>query len=307
VEAFLAHLRDGREASTHTLRAYRHELAGLLAWLGREAPQVATVADLAAPLLRACIADRAGGDGGHGRSPSPASVARTVAALRAFGRFLATSERLGANPAALLRAPRVGRKLPHYLETAEIEALLAAPAGDGEAAVRDRAMLEMLYSTGMRVGELVALDDRHLDLIGGVARLRGKGRKERLAPLGTPAVRAFESYRAIRDATHGRDTAGRGSFLSVAGAKRGGGGGRRLSTRDVQRILAKHIALTGLSPKTSPHTLRHSFATHLVQAGADIRVVQELLGHSSLNTTQIYTHLTIEALREVYRRAHPRA
>ncbi len=169
---------------------------------------------LQAALLRAYVAARAGGAGGA--APAPASVARTVAALRAFGRFLAVTERLGANPAALLRAPRVGRKLPHYLETDALERLLAAPQGDGEAATRDRAILEVLYSTGLRVGELVALHDRSLDLIGGVALLRGKGRKERLAPLGRPAVRAFEAYRAVRDAAHGRDQGGRASFLSVA-------------------------------------------------------------------------------------------
>jgi integrase/recombinase XerC len=301
--AFIAHLRDARQASEHTLRAYRHELDGLLAWLGRSAQAGTAVAELSPVLLRSWISERAGAAG----SVSPATLARTVAALRAFGRFLATSERLPANPALMLRAPRVGRPLPHYLEAAQIEALLLAPSGPDEAPLRDRAMLELLYSTGMRVGELVALEDRHLDLIGQVARLRGKGRKERLAPLGEPAIRAFEAYRSARDQHHGPAVSGRASFLSVSTAKRASGGGRRLSTRDVGRIVARHLAAAGLSSRTSPHTLRHSFATHLVQAGADIRAVQELLGHSSLNTTQIYTHLTIEALREVYDRAHPRA
>ena len=251
----------------------------------------------------AWLGERAGAAG----SISPATLARTVAALRAFGRFLATSERLPANPALMLRSPRVGRPLPHFLEGHQVEALLLAPSGAGEAGLRDRAVLELLYSTGMRVGELVALEDRHLDLIGRVARLRGKGRKERLAPLGAPAIRAFEDYRCERDRQHGPARAGRASFLSVAAAKRASGGGRRLTTRDIGRIVARHCAAAGLPARTSPHTLRHSFATHLVQAGADIRAVQELLGHSSLNTTQIYTHLTIEALREIYDRAHPRA
>ena len=199
------------------------------------------------------------------------------------------------------------RKLPHYLETHDLEALLAAPQGDDESALRDRAILETLYSTGMRVSELVGMNDRDLDLIGGIVRVRGKGRKERLAPVGMPAVRAIEAYRVARDAKHGRDTAERGTFLSSAKAKRGGGGGRRISDVDVRRRLAHHLAAAGLSSRTTPHTLRHSFATHLLRAGADIRVVQELLGHRSLNTTQIYTHLTIEALRQVYRKAHPRA
>lgn len=303
IDAFLSHLRDARQSSPHTLRAYAHELAIFLEWSLSEQPAGCTVADLTPLLLRHWLAARVGQE----RGPAPATLARTVAALRAFGRFLAVTERLMANPAVLLRSPRVGRKLPHYLESRDIEALLSAPAGVDEQALRDRAILEMLYSTGMRVGELVAIEDRHLNLIGSVVLLRGKGRKERLAPLGAPAVRAFEQYQVARDREHGRSVSGRASFLSCGTAKYHSGGGRRLSTRDVGRILSRHLAAAGLSPKTSPHTLRHSFATHLVQAGADIRAVQELLGHSSLNTTQIYTHLTIEALREVYRKAHPRA
>jgi integrase/recombinase XerC len=305
VDAFLAHLRDARDASLHTQRAYRHELHGWLAWYRAQGLGDLPVGALDAFSLRRWLADRAGGT--DGASPSAATLARSVAALRAFGKFLATSERLTTNPAALLRSPKVRRKLPHYLETHELEMLLAAPQGDDEAALRDRAILETLYSTGMRVSELVGLNDRDLDLIGGIARVRGKGRKERLAPVGMPAVRAIEAYRRARDAAHGRGAETRGTFLSSAKAKRGAGGGRRISDVDVRRRLAFHLASAGLSSRTTPHTLRHSFATHLLRAGADIRVVQELLGHRSLNTTQIYTHLTIEALREVYRKAHPRA
>ncbi len=306
VTAFLDHLRDARDASVHTQRAYRHELAGWLAWYQAQGLGDLPVTALDPFSLRRWLADRAGGDGGT-TAPSAATLARSVAALRAFGKFLATTERLPANPAALLRSPKVRRKLPHYLETHDLEALLAAPQGDDESALRDRAILETLYSTGMRVSELVGMNDRDLDLIGGIARVRGKGRKERLAPVGMPAVRAIEAYRVVRDAEHGRGTAERGIFLSSAKAKRGGGGGRRISDVDVRRRLARHLASAGLSSRTTPHTLRHSFATHLLRAGADIRVVQELLGHRSLNTTQIYTHLTIEALRQVYRKAHPRA
>ena len=300
VDAFLAHLSDARQASTHTLRAYRHELDAFCAWPVDAPSGTFHLTSLTPVHLRLFIAERAG------TALKPATLARTVAALRAFGRYLATSERLAANPATLLRAPRARRKLPRYLELHQIDALLAAPAVDDEAARRDLAILELLYSTGMRVAELVALDDRSLDLIGGVAVVRGKGRKERLAPIGAPAVRAIERYRSSRDAIHGRGEAKRGTFLSVATAKRSGGGGRRLSDQDVRRILIRRCAEAGL-PSTSPHVLRHSFATHLLQGGADIRAVQELLGHRSLNTTQIYTHLTIAALREVYRKAHPRA
>ena len=289
IETYLAHL-DGQQSSAHTLRAYTRELAEFSALSGPDA----TIDQLTHHVFRGFIADQAAD-----KDLAPASLARLVACLRSFGRWLATTERLGANPAALLRAPRVGRKLPHYLESAEIDTLLLAPQGDDERAVRDRAILETLYSTGMRVGELVGCDDPRVDLVGAVVRVRGKGRKERLAPLGLPAIRALEAYRTQRDLRHGKGAATRGTFLSLRG--------KRLADRDIRRLLQHWLIIAGLSTKTHPHTLRHSFATHLLQAGADIRAVQELLGHASLNTTQIYTHLTIDALREVYQRAHPRA
>lgn len=293
IDAYLRQLADSQQASVHTSRAYKRELNEFAERL----PGI-TIDALEHDTFRAFIADKAK------TGLKPASLARLVASMRSFGKWLATSERLGANPAALLRAPRVGRSLPHYLETAEIEELLQAPVGSGERETRDRALLETLYSTGMRVGELVGSDDQHYDLVGCVVRVRGKGRKERLAPLGEPAVRAIEDYRRLRDVAHKPDeakrgTPQRGTFLSLRG--------KRLADRDVRRILQHWLVIAGLSTKTHPHTLRHSFATHLLQAGADIRAVQELLGHASLNTTQIYTHLTIEALREVYKRAHPRA
>jgi integrase/recombinase XerC len=305
ITAYLSHLKDGVVASAHTLRAYGRELAGFAEWCAAHAPEAhADIQALAPATLRGYLAHSAK-TGNDGAGLSPASTARLAACLRAFGRWLATTERLGANPGALLRAPRVGRALPHVLESEDLEALLAAPEGDDEAATRDRAILETLYSTGMRVGELVALDDSHLSLIGGTIRVRGKGRKERLAPLGRPAVKALEQYLLLRNTVHGAPPKaapgedGRGVFLSLNGI--------RLWDRDVRRILQRHLITAGLSTKTTPHTLRHSFATHLLTAGADIRAVQELLGHASLNTTQIYTHLSIEALREAYRKAHPRA
>jgi integrase/recombinase XerC len=296
-EAFLAQLRDARASSEHTLRAYARELRDFTAYLGTQG--ASDIEHIDAARLRSYVASRA--EAGL----APASLARLVASLRSFGRFLATSERLPANPAALLRAPRLGRALPHWLELAEVERLLVSPEGGDERACRDRAIFEMLYSTGMRVGELVALDDAHCDTIGAVVVVSGKGRKQRLAPLGSPALRALEAYQRARDAVHGAGARGRGTFLSIRITNRAGG--VRLHARDINRILAHHIALAGLSSRTSPHTLRHSFATHLLRAGADIRAVQELLGHASLNTTQIYTHLSIEALREVYAQAHPRA
>ena len=292
VAAFMDHLEAVRDASVHTLRAYQREMIGFCAWLAVAGTEVERVSQLGPEHFRYYIADLAG------RGLAPASLGRAVAALRSFGRFLASSERLSHNPAGMLRAPRRGRSLPHFLESQDIDALLAAPDRSTLRGLRDAAILEVLYSAGLRVGELVALDDAHIDDLSGVVVVRGKGRKERLALLGTPALEALAAYRLRRDAENGRGPSNRGCFLSLRG--------RRLSDRDVRRILDGYLAVTGLAPKTSPHTLRHSFATHLVQAGADIRAVQELLGHASINTTQIYTHLGLDHLREVYRRAHPR-
>lgn len=289
VEAFLAQLRDARNASPHTLRGYAKDLDGVVEAFGADLP----LAAIEARRLRDHVAGRAA------RGLAPASVARLVAAIRSFGRWLALTGRLPASPAGLLRAPRQGRKLPRWLEPEEIARLLDAPQGDGFAAVRARAVLETLYSTGMRVGELCGLDDGRLDLIGGVAVLRGKGRKERLAPIGGPAITALEAWRRVRDTVFGRG----GRESPVFRGTRGG----RLDQREVRRLLGDAIAQAGLAGRTTPHTLRHSFATHLLRAGADIRSVQELLGHASLATTQIYTHLSIDDLREAYRRAHPRA
>lgn len=288
VEAYLAQLRDARDASPHTLRGYAADLAGMVAAFGADAPLSA----LDGRRLRDHVAARAG------QGLAPASLARLVSALRSFGAWLARTGRLDANPAGLLRAPRRGRKLPRWLEPDEVERLLAAPQGDDFAPVRARAVLETLYSAGLRVGELCGLTEARLDLLGGVVVVRGKGRKERLAPLGAPAIRALEAWRVVRDARFGRSTRDDAVF-------RGSRGGP-LDQREVRRLLADAIAAAGLAGRTSPHTLRHSFATHLLRAGADIRSVQELLGHASLATTQIYTHLSIDDLREVYRRAHPR-
>lgn len=292
VAAFLDHFRDGEGASPHTLRAYRGDLDRFLDWLAREAEDVDTVERLDSRTLRSHVADLAA----SGRART--TIARAVAALRSFGRFLHRSGRRDHDPATTLRPPRPERHLPHYLDDDDLSRLLDAPQGEGWMALRDRAILEALYSSGMRVSELVGCNDGAIDSRSGAIRVRGKGRKERLALLGGPAVEAVERYRRARDAAL-PERADRAVFVSK--------NGRRLADRDVRRILDRHLATSGVSPKTSPHTLRHSFATHLLRRGADIRAVQELLGHASLNTTQVYTHLDLEDLREVYHLAHPRA
>ena len=290
VEFFLGYLRTARNLARHSLAAYGTDLlqlAGFLEKRGTTDPAAVTHLDLRAWLGEVKAAGRA-----------RATVARKLAAARSMFRWLHREGMLPAYPAAALRSPKKERKLPRFLSREEMERLLAAPKGDGLAEVRDRAILETLYSSGVRVSELAALEESDLDLRAGVARVLGKGRKERLAGLGSFAVKALRAYVAARR----RSPAARRSDALFEN-RRGG----RLSTRGIQRILAKRLAEAGLDPRISPHKIRHSFATHLLDAGADLRSVQELLGHRDLATTQIYTHVSAGRLREVYDRAHPRA
>ncbi len=289
-EAFLTWLQEVRQASAHTLRAYGRDLSALEAFLEKETGRRPRREDLRPPLLRLHLGDLAAA------GLRPSTLARHLSSLRSFGRWLQESGRLETDPTAGLRGPKQGRRLPRYLEEDEVEALLAAPRDEDRFGLRDRALLETLYSTGCRASELTALDETDLDLRRGLVRLRGKGRKERLGMLGEPAVEALRRYLAWK-ANLGLD---RGPlFLN----HRGG----RLSDRSLRRILDKCLRRAGLERHCSPHTLRHSFATHLLRRGADLRTVQELLGHASLGSTQIYTHVSLEGLRELYRRAHPLA
>ena len=228
------------------------------------------------------------------------SIARKLASLRSFYRFAQRQGLCDSNPAKPLRNPRGQRKLPHFLTGEEIGKLLNAPGVASLQGLRDHAILETMYSAGLRVSEVVGLNEGDLDFEDAIARIRGKGRKERLAPLGSFALNALHEYLPARVVSE-QSQAGRETpvFLNKFG--------NRLTTRSVGRMLEKYLKLTGLDLRTSPHTLRHSFATHLLDRGADIRSVQELLGHKSLVTTQIYTHLSTANLREVYLKAHPRA
>src|SRR6185295_20308986 len=228
------------------------------------------------------------------------TVARRLAAVRSLGKFLCRQGLLTENPAKGLRGPRLDKKLPHFLTLADVQKLLTAPPDADWAGRRDRAILETLYSAGIRVSELVGLDVPDADLNDGVITVRGKGKKERLAllvPDAITAVRRWLDDRAVLLETTGTDTAA--VFLNNKGG--------RLTTRSVGRLLAKYLRSAGLDPRTSPHTLRHSFATHMLDAGADIRGVQELLGHKSLATTHVYTHVTTQRLQKSYQKAHPRS
>jgi integrase/recombinase XerC len=228
------------------------------------------------------------------------TVARKLATLRSFYKFLVRRSYLSSNPVALIRTPKQDKRLPKYLEVEQIEKLLANPDTTTLLGARDRAMLETLYSTGMRVSELIALNVNDVDLTNSVVRINGKGKKRRVIPLGPGAVQTILHFLDLR-----RNSPRSGTFDTEALFINKHG--QRLSTRSVRRKLDKYLLEAGLDLSVSPHTLRHSFATHMLQRGADLRSVQEMLGHQSLSTTQIYTHLTGDSVKEAYNKAHPRA
>lgn len=288
---YLESLAATRGASPHTLRAYRADLAEFDAFLGERG--VDSVRDISPRALRAYLVRL------DERELARGSVQRKLSAVRSFLRWLVDQGRLAQHPAAGLRQARGARRLPGCLELGEIERLLAAPDPTRPLGRRNRALLEVMYSAGTRAAETVGLDRADLDLARGIARVRGKGRKERLAALGRPAREALQEYLSDPARPKPRASAGGALFLSERGT--------RLTTRSLQRIVESELARAGIARRATPHTLRHSFATHLLDRGADLREVQELLGHAHLVTTQIYTHVSIERLREVYEKAHPRS
>ena len=227
---------------------------------------------------------------------SKRTIARRLSCLRSFFRFLCREGTLEQNPAAAIPTPRLEKRLPSFLDEWQIGRLLDAPSGEKWQGVRDRALLETLYSTGIRVSELVGLNLDDVDEISGTVIVRGKGKKERLCPIGQTALSAINRYRAKRP-----------KKLHVAYALFVSQKDTRLTVRQVDRLVARYVKLAQLPSSISPHSLRHSFATHLLERGADLRSVQELLGHASLSTTQIYTHVTAKRLKKVYDQAHPRA
>ena len=289
--AFVGHLRDVRQVSPNTLRAYDRDLVRFYAYL---APDDDTPLPPPAELRTASLRLYLGVLTEQGLSPS--TLARHLSTLRIFFTWMEEIGHIQSNPASALRGPRRGRRLPRFLEEDEIERLLAAPSSEDPEEFRDRAILEVLYSTGCRVAELVALDEQDVDLRRGLVRLQGKGRKERLGMLGRPACASLERY-FVSKGNRGHD---RGTlFLNRFGT--------RLTDRSVRRILLRCLQKADIHRHCSPHTLRHSFATHLLSRGADLRSVQELLGHASLGSTQIYTHVSVENLRKLYHQAHPLA
>jgi integrase/recombinase XerC len=228
------------------------------------------------------------------------TTARKLATLRSFYKFLVKRNYVTANPVTTIKTPKQDKRLPRYLEFEEVQKLLNTPMADNWLGVRDRAILETLYSTGMRVSELVGLNLEDVDFLGEVIHVRGKGKKERISPIGAKALQSIQQYIEYRNKRMQNDN----SFdAKVLFANKHG---KRLSTRSVRRKMDKYLRQAGLDPTISPHTLRHSFATHMLNNGADLRSVQELLGHQSLSTTQIYTHVTTSKMKQVYDGAHPR-
>jgi len=293
LEKFLTQLDAERAASAHTLRAYRSDLTELIGFLdgrGCAAPDRFDHTDLRAFLAKL-----------DGRGLQRSSIGRKVAALRSFCRFLIRSGAQRTDPIQQLGTPRAPKKLPQFVSKEEAKNLLDLPDASTALGARDRALLELLYACGGRAEEIVGLDLDDVDLKGRIVRLYGKGKKERIVPFGVPALKSLQFYlgarRQLLASAKARD---RGAlFLN----HRGG----RLTTRSVRRLVHAYVQRTAIQRHISPHSLRHSFATHLLDAGADLRTLQELLGHASLATTQKYTHLSQSRLKAVYNKAHPRA
>jgi integrase/recombinase XerD len=299
---FLAYLEFERGLARNTLDAYRSDLLQYGAFLavrgvGATEAKRADVADFLADLATGIAADP---DGNGGRAAcSPATISRKTACLRSFYRHLRREELIGEDPTATLTPPRKSRKLPQVLSQAEVTKLLDSAAGADAISLRDRALLELMYGCGLRASEAIGLEIGDVDLRRGFVRPHGKGSKERIVPLGSKAARAIERYLRGGRAELVGERVERKLFVNFRGGA--------LTRQGLYKIIQRHAKQVGLDGKMSPHTLRHTFATHLLSGGCDLRSVQEMLGHADVATTQLYTHLSREKIKEVYFRAHPRA
>ena len=304
LKAFLQHLRLNENASPHTVRAYDSDLTQYLAFLashaGRRVSEL-TPADLDHLGARAWLGDL------NRRGNSKSSAARKLSAIRAFGRYLRREGVLEGDPAALVGTPRREQRIPSHLAVDEMSKLLDAPDASRPLGRRDKAVLELFYASGLRLSELVGLDLDDVNLAGRVVRVLGKGGKERIVPFNPTAAAALKAWMADREGLRQARPEGRAYgrkhreplFLNYQGS--------RLSTRSVDKLVRRYVAACSTRYGISPHALRHSFATHLLEAGADLRAIQELLGHARLSTTQRYTHVNAAQLIETYRKAHPKA
>ena len=290
LKQFLVYLEGARDASPHTLRNYGADLREFFSFLnGKSLDQVDTL------VIRSFLAHL------KSRNHSKATLSRKLSSLRSFFKYLARENHLRSNPVLGISTPKREKKLPQFLDLSEVTHLLEAPTGTTWEGKRDRSILETLYSSGIRVSELVGLNRGDADLLSSLLKIRGKGKKERIVPVGEKAIQALRDYleslpASLRKKSEGQETP---VFLNRSGS--------RLTDRSVRRLIVKYARRVSLKEGISPHTLRHTFATHLLDRGADLRSVQELLGHANLSTTQIYTHVTTRRLQEAYSQAHPRA
>ena len=291
---FIAKLEHEKGFSEHTLRAYHKDLLQFDIFL--KAEKRSSLESVNHLLLRRFLAVL------RSKNYSKTTIARKLASIRSFFKFLIREGELVANPFEMLRTPKQDKKLPHFLSITEVDVLLKTPDSSTVMGLRDMAVMETLYSTGIRVSELVGLDEGSIDFIAGMIKVQGKGKKERLVPIGSPAIKAINEYIDSKSMSKKQDEKSASRSEPLFLNKYGG----RLTARSVARSLDKYLKVSGINLLTSPHTFRHSFATHLLDKGADLRSVQEMLGHSSLSTTQVYTHITTERLKNVYDKAHPR-
>jgi integrase/recombinase XerC len=288
IQQFTTYLQIERDVSPHTLAAYRSDLAQLLTFAVREKGGTVSARDIDHLLLRRYLA-------GLSKDNRKSSIGRKLAAIRSFFRFLLRRGIIEKNPAELIATPKKEQQLPFHLDIDQATTLMEAPDDEQKYALRDRAILELLYSSGLRVSELTGLNIGELDLAAGMVRVTGKGGKERIVPVGSRALEALQKYLDQRS----DDTTRGALFLNTRGG--------RINRRSVARIVDVHVIRIAAFKQISPHTLRHTFATHMLEGGADLRAIQELLGHASLSTTQKYTHVNIDRLMEVYDKAHPKA
>ena len=286
IDKFLDYLKVEKDASVHTLINYSVDLRNFSQFLNDREIKTVDVFDVRKFLVSL-----------RQKGYKKVTIARKMACLRSFFKFLTREGHLKSNPMVGLVGPKLEKKLPLFLGEDDIVKLLDTPDIADPAGLRDKAILETLYSTGIRVSELVGLNVEHIDFIVGIVRVYGKGKKERLAPIGDRALRAIKNY--LKKRKKGVGISDRAVFLNKDG--------RRLTDRSIRNIVEKYIKVASIRTDISPHSLRHSFATHLLNRGADLRSVQELLGHANLSTTTIYTHLSTERLKNVYDKTHPRA
>ena len=298
IEQFLEHLRYERNVSAHTLRNYASDLEQFIQFLAPDKKtKLPDVTEIDHLTIREWLSSL------HSDQKKKSSIARKLAALRTFFQFLVREQILELNPAKLVSTPKLEKKLPKHLSIEEAIRFIETPDPETELGKRDRAMLELMYATGVRVAELTTLNLADVDFSNQLVRVTGKRRKQRIVPFGEPASEAIRSYLGVRDKflfnapISKRDD--EALFLNYQGT--------RITTRSVGRMVEKYIRICAGMHNISPHALRHSFATHLLDSGADLRDIQELLGHARLSTTQVYTHVSMEKLIEVYDKAHPKA